>query len=112
MIAWGRTTLLREDTSLVTDQRVRTLYPPWEYAGPQATARSARDTDQTVQRENLARQVAQIAAMLRGGGVVLTGTDSPIANTAVSKHPPEPARDGEVRPHAVRRADHCDAGAG
>ncbi|MFD2078342.1 Amidohydrolase family protein [Actinopolymorpha cephalotaxi] len=83
---FGATTLLREDTSLVTDRRVRTLYPPWKYAGLQATARTARDTDQTVARENLARQVAQVAAMLRGGGVVITGTDSPIANRAVSTH--------------------------
>jgi Tol biopolymer transport system component/cytosine/adenosine deaminase-related metal-dependent hydrolase len=79
-------TLLREDTSLLEDRRVRTLYPPWEYAALQATAAAAAATDQTVVRENLARQVAQLAAMLRAGGRVVTGTDSPIANTAVSTH--------------------------
>jgi hypothetical protein len=79
-------TLFREDTSLVDDRRVRTLYPPWEYAALQATVAAAKTTDQTVVRENLARQVAQLAAMLRGGGRVVTGTDSPIANTAVSTH--------------------------
>jgi Tol biopolymer transport system component len=79
-------TLLREDTSLLDDRRVRTLYPPWEYAALQAAATAARTTDQTVVRENLARQVAQLAAMLRAGGRVATGTDSPIANTAVSTH--------------------------
>src|SRR5207249_3088966 len=40
----------------------------------------------TVNEQNLARQVAQTAAMIRGGGRVITGTDSPIDHTAVSTH--------------------------
>ncbi|MET7750382.1 amidohydrolase family protein [Micromonospora sp. NPDC005367] len=83
---FGANTLLREDTSLVTDRRVRTLYPSWQYAALQAAAVAAQTTDQTANRQNLARQVAQAAAMIRGGGRVLTGTDSPIAFNAVSLH--------------------------
>ncbi|MFC0506738.1 amidohydrolase family protein [Micromonospora costi] len=83
---FGANTLLREDTSLVTDRRVRTLYPPWQYAALQAAVTSAQTTDQTANRENLARQVAQAAAMIRGGGRVISGTDSPIAFNAVSLH--------------------------
>jgi hypothetical protein len=83
---FGSTTLFREDTSLVADRRVRTLYPPWEYAALQTAVETAKTTDQTVNRQNLARQVAQLIAMIRGGGRVITGTDSPIANTAVSTH--------------------------
>jgi hypothetical protein len=83
---FGATTLFREDTSLVTDRRVRTLYPPWEYAALRAAATAAQTTDQTVNRENLARQVAQVVATVRDGGRVITGTDSPIALTAVSTH--------------------------
>jgi Tol biopolymer transport system component/cytosine/adenosine deaminase-related metal-dependent hydrolase len=79
-------TLYRDDTSLVTDHRVRTLYPPWEYASLEAAAETAKTTDQTANRQNLARQVAQIAAMIRGGGRIITGTDSPIDHTAVSTH--------------------------
>lgn len=79
-------TLLREDDSLVTDRRVRALYPPWEYAALQTQVNNARNTDQTVVRENLARQVAHLAAIIRGGGRVITGTDSPIAPNAVSIH--------------------------
>jgi Tol biopolymer transport system component/cytosine/adenosine deaminase-related metal-dependent hydrolase len=79
-------TLFRTDTSLVTDERVRTLYPAWEYASLQAAVTTARTTDQTVNEQNLARQVAQVAAMIRGGGRVITGTDSPIDHTAVSTH--------------------------
>jgi hypothetical protein len=83
---FGAVTLFREDTSLVDDRRVRTLYPPWEYAALQAAVTAAKTTDQTVVRENLARQVAQVVAAVRGGGRVITGTDSPIANNAVSTH--------------------------
>jgi Tol biopolymer transport system component/cytosine/adenosine deaminase-related metal-dependent hydrolase len=79
-------TMLRTDTSLVTDHRVRTLYPVWEYASLQAAVTVAQTTDQTVNEQNLARQVAQLAAMIRGGGKVITGTDSPIDHTAVSTH--------------------------
>jgi Tol biopolymer transport system component len=78
--------MFRDDTSLVTDNRVRTLYPQWEYATLQAAVATARTTDQTDNLANLARQVAQVAATLRGGGTMITGTDSPIDHTAVSTH--------------------------
>ncbi|WP_328472504.1 amidohydrolase family protein [Actinoplanes sp. NBC_00393] len=80
------TTLLREDDSLLVDERVRTLYPTWEYANLQTIANTARTTDQTVTRENLARQVAHLIRLYRGGGQVITGTDSPISPNAVSTH--------------------------
>jgi hypothetical protein len=70
----------------VDDVRVRTLYPAWEYASLQAAVASARGPLGAVMLQNLARQVAQLAAMLRGGGTVITGTDSPIDHTAVSTH--------------------------
>jgi hypothetical protein len=83
---FGSVTLFRDDTSLVTDRRVTTLYPSWEYATLQAAVTSAQTTDQTANRANLAAQVAQVVAMVRGGGRVITGTDSPIDHTAVSTH--------------------------
>jgi Tol biopolymer transport system component len=78
--------MFRDDTSLVTDRRVRTLYPPWEYAGLQAAVKSAQSGDQTTALANLANQVRQLAVIIRGGGRVITGTDSPIDHTAVSTH--------------------------
>jgi Amidohydrolase family len=83
---FGSVTLFREDDSLVVDPRVTTLYPPWEYASLESVANAVKATDQTVARENLARQVAQLVAMVRGGGRVITGTDSPIDHTTVSTH--------------------------
>lgn len=83
---FGSVTLFKEDTSLVTDRRVRTLYPSWEYESLMAAVTSAKSTDQTVNRENLRSQVAQLVAMIRNGGTVMSGTDSPIDHTAVSTH--------------------------
>jgi hypothetical protein len=79
-------TMFADDTSLVDDHRVRTLYPAWEYATLQASVTTAKTTDQTMSRRSLANQVEQVAAMVRGGGLVITGTDSPIDHTAVSTH--------------------------
>jgi Tol biopolymer transport system component/cytosine/adenosine deaminase-related metal-dependent hydrolase len=78
--------LLATDDSLVLDERVKTLYPSWEYANLEASLQSARATDQTANLANLARQVAHVVRLIRGGGVVVTGTDSPIVPTAVSTH--------------------------
>jgi Tol biopolymer transport system component len=80
------TTLFRTDTSLVTDHRVRTLYPPWEYASLQAAVTAAQTTDQTANEICLANQVRQLVQMQRGGGRIMVGTDSPIDHTAVSTH--------------------------
>jgi cytosine/adenosine deaminase-related metal-dependent hydrolase len=78
--------LLATDDSLVLDERVRTLYPSWEYANLLTSLETARNTDQTANLANLARQVAHVVRLIRGGGVVVTGTDSPIVPTAVSTH--------------------------
>ncbi|WP_205315657.1 amidohydrolase family protein, partial [Nonomuraea lactucae] len=79
-------TLYKEDTSLVTDERVQRLYPNWRMAKLQESVTSAKTTDQTATRANLANQVAQLAAMVRGGGIVTAGTDAPIDHLAISMH--------------------------
>lgn len=79
-------TLYRDDTSLVTDPRVTRLYPLWRQKALAATVTTAQTTDQTVARDNLRHQVAQVVAMVRGGGLVTTGTDSPIDHLAISTH--------------------------
>ncbi|WP_067499439.1 amidohydrolase family protein [Actinoplanes sp. TFC3] len=78
--------LLSDDDSLVTDIRTRTLYPSWEYANLQGFVQQARTTDQTATRQNLARQVAHVARVLRGGGRIISGTDAPIAPNGVFLH--------------------------
>ena len=83
---FAATALYGQDTSLVTDRRVRTLYPPWEYTSLQAAVATAQTTDQTANLACLRNQVAQLVAMQRGGGRIMVGTDSPIDHTAVSTH--------------------------
>jgi len=83
---FGAAALFKDDTSLVEDRRVKSLYPAWEYASLQAAVTTAKTTDITAALANLASEVAQIVATLRAGGIVITGTDSPIDHTAVSTH--------------------------
>jgi len=78
--------LYADDTSLVTDRRTRTLFPPWLYAVIQGKAAAAKDTDVTALRRSLAHQVQQVAAIVRRGGTIVTGTDAPIDEVAVSTH--------------------------
>jgi len=83
---FGSQALYREDTSLVEDERVRTLNPAWRMAALRSTAETARDTDQTLQRANLRAQVRQVLEIFRQGGRIVLGTDAPIDHTAVSLH--------------------------
>ncbi|GAA3228562.1 amidohydrolase family protein [Nonomuraea helvata] len=86
---FNSSTLYRDDTSLVTDERVRRLYPNWRMAQLQATVTTAQTADPAavqVVRTNLANQVAQLTAMIRGGGVVTAGTDAPIDHLGISLH--------------------------
>ncbi|GAA2822864.1 amidohydrolase family protein [Nonomuraea rubra] len=86
---FNSTALYREDSSLAADERVLRLYPNWRMAQLRATVANAQNADPAaiqVTLRNLANQVAQLAAMIRGGGVVTVGTDAPIDHVAVSLH--------------------------
>ncbi|MFG1702657.1 amidohydrolase family protein [Nonomuraea sp. M3C6] len=86
---FNSTALYRDDTSLVTDERVRQLYPNWRMAQLQASATAAQTADPAaiaLTLANLANQVAQLVAMIRGDGVVTVGTDAPIDHLGVSLH--------------------------
>lgn len=79
-------TLYKSDTSLVNDERTQRLYPKWRMAKLAESVTKAQTTDQSDEEANLRNQVAQIIAMLRGGGVVTAGTDAPIDHLAISLH--------------------------
>jgi hypothetical protein len=78
--------LLGEDRSLVDDRRIKMLFPPWEYARLDARARQLAGQDRSAQLDALRRQVTAIRETVRGGGRIVTGTDSPIDFNAVSLH--------------------------
>lgn len=78
--------LYGQDRSLVDDPRIKALYPPWEYAKLVQRAEAAARTDMTPALRYLERNVDHLKAILRGGGRVVTGTDSPIDFNGISLH--------------------------
>lgn len=74
------------DRSLVDDPRVKALYPPWEYERLTQRAAQAAAADNHVALSVLRGHVAHVRDILRAGGRVVTGTDSPIDFNAVSLH--------------------------
>jgi Tol biopolymer transport system component len=75
-----------EDRSLVDDARTRALYPPWEYARLTARAEALAKSDNSVTMAFLERNVQHLMAILRNGGRVTAGTDSPIDFNGLSHH--------------------------
>jgi Tol biopolymer transport system component/cytosine/adenosine deaminase-related metal-dependent hydrolase len=75
-----------EDRSLVEDPRTRTLFPSWEYEQYVAKADAAATPAGEVARALLAAQVDMVLRIHRGGGFVISGTDTPLDNVAVSLH--------------------------
>ena len=74
------------DRSLVDDPRIKALYPPWELDKLKQRADQAASGDNTVAMAALKGQVQQVKDILKGGGRVVTGTDSPIDFNGVSLH--------------------------
>ena len=68
------------------DPRTKALYPPWEYARLLERAEQAAAGDPSVALASLARNVEHLRDILRSGGKVVTGTDSPIDFNGVSLH--------------------------
>lgn len=75
-----------DDPSLVTDARTTTLYPAWEYAALQAKVQTAAGPAGVTTRALLAGNVDMVLRIHRGGGLVISGTDSPLDNPAISLH--------------------------
>jgi len=75
-----------DDPSLIDDVRVRTLYPPWEYARLRARLTALANQDRGPQLEALARQVTAVRETIRSGGRIVSGTDSPIDFNVISLH--------------------------
>jgi hypothetical protein len=78
--------LLREDPGFVDDQRIQILYPPWEIANLQAKLEGILTSDPTVSLDSLQKEEATVRNILRGGGIALAGTDSPLDNPALALH--------------------------
>ena len=79
-------TLYAQDPKMVEDPRLTTLNTPWDQALLVAKRNAAVTTDQTVARDSLQKEENTVAAIRRGGGVILAGTDSPLDNVATALH--------------------------
>ena len=78
--------LLREDPGFVDDQRIQILYPPWEIVNLQAKLQGILTSDPTVPLDSLQKEEATVRNILRGGGIALAGTDSPLDNPGLALH--------------------------
>ncbi|MET9226297.1 amidohydrolase family protein [Lentzea sp. NPDC003310] len=74
------------DKSLVTDERTRVLYPPWEYERFVADAATQGTPAATASRAVLKGWVELALNVHRGGGLVITGTDAPLDSPATATH--------------------------
>ncbi|TDO60802.1 Tol biopolymer transport system component [Kribbella sp. VKM Ac-2571] len=75
-----------DDPSLLTDRRTTTLYPSWEYNALIAEVNTARGPAGVTTRQLLRGNVDMVLRIHRGGGLVISGTDTPLDNMAVSLH--------------------------
>ena len=78
--------LFAEDKSLVTDERTRVLFPPWEYERYVTDANNAGTPASTWSPEILRGWVTSALAVHRGGGLVICGTDAPLDAPATATH--------------------------
>ncbi|MBI1788121.1 MAG: PD40 domain-containing protein [Acidobacteria bacterium] len=78
--------LYAEDPKIVEDPRIATLNTPWA----QRTMVTARDravsSDQTLTLDNLKHEQETLAKILKAGGTVILGTDSPLPGLAILLH--------------------------
>jgi Tol biopolymer transport system component len=80
--------LYAEDQSLFTDRRTRVLFPPWEYARlTQKVADAAKPLPiNELAKVALPNNVRMLLDIHRGGGLVISGTDTPLDDVAISLH--------------------------
>ena len=78
--------LYAEDPKIVDDPRIATLNTPWAHKNMLAARDRAVQTDQTVTLENLKREEDTLLSVMRSGGAVLLGTDSPLPGIAMLIH--------------------------
>ncbi|HUQ60776.1 amidohydrolase family protein [Lentzea sp.] len=75
--------LFSEDKSLVTDERTRVLFPPWEY---ERYLTEANTGGASFSLAILKNWVEFALAVHRGGGLVICGTDAPLDAPATATH--------------------------
>ncbi len=78
--------LYADDPAMVDDPRLLVLNTPWDEVLLRAKRDAAVNTDQTVPLDSLRKEEDTLQSVLRGGGTMLAGTDSPLDNVATALH--------------------------
>ena len=78
--------LYAEDPGIVEDPRIATLNTPWAHKTMVQARDRAVSADQRTTLENLKQEEETVIAVLRGGGTVALGTDSPLPGLAIVNH--------------------------
>ena len=85
--------LYAEDPKMVEEPRLLALNTPWDEIGLRAkrdqavnNGVNARGEGSTATLEGLKKEEDTVASLLRSGGIVLAGTDSPLDNVATALH--------------------------
>ncbi|NYF80244.1 amidohydrolase family protein [Granulicella arctica] len=77
--------LYAEDPGMATDPR-QAIAPPWENARLKVSVSGATKTDQTSALQHLKEEESVVSGVIRDGGLLLAGTDSPLDLPATSLH--------------------------
>jgi Tol biopolymer transport system component len=82
------TVLYTEDPAMVDDARLKILNTPWDEAALKAKASSPNllGMNSSVLTDSLKKEEETVGGIVRAGGLLLAGTDSPIDNVATALH--------------------------
>jgi Tol biopolymer transport system component len=78
--------LYADDPGILDDKRIATLNTPWEQKTMTGNRDRAIRGDQGVQMENLRSEEETVISVLRAGGNVVLGTDSPLPGLGILNH--------------------------
>jgi Tol biopolymer transport system component len=78
--------LYAEDPKILNDPRISTLNTPWEQATMTANRDRAIADGGSTQIEGLRAEEETLLAVMRGGGTVILGTDSPLPGLGILNH--------------------------
>lgn len=83
---FGATTLFNYGPDVLNDQRIKTLYAPWQLKDLKNSYKDATTTDQTETRRSLRQELQFLHKVQQNGGSIWAGTDQPLTHVAESLH--------------------------
>lgn len=78
--------LYADDPAMVDDRRLRALNPAWEQRALEEKRNRIVDANEDMLLDELRKEEVVVRSVLRSGGKILAGSDSPLDNVATSLH--------------------------